>query len=320
MKRILRIVSCLVLAALLCCAGLSRLIYGRSLVATLYEFKLRRDFATDRTAESEIARLEARREAGEQPCILPKNMAFKSGIGESRRCGMQVFTLNPGGEATALYLHGGAYINPFNIYQWRFMDKLARSANCRVVAPAYHLAPFADYRQAYDDLYALYGELSAEGRPLVLMGDSAGGGLALGLAEYLAARGESLPARLILFSPWVDVSMDNPDIAHYVGVDPVLHLELVKVHGQYWSGGDTHRWMASPLYGDMAGLPPTDIYCGTRELLYPDILLARDRLEAAGVEVHLHVGSGLNHDYPLMPIPEAYPVLRQVADSVRRLG
>ena len=208
----------------------------------------------------------------------------------------------------ALYLHGGAYVNGFNAHQWQFMDRLARETDCTIVAPAYHLAPFADYARAYRDLSALYRALKekAPDRRLILMGDSAGGGLALGLAEYLAGAGKALPERLILFSPWVDVSMENPDIARYVSVEPMLHLELGKVHGKFWAGdADTRFWMVSPLFGDMTGLPPVTIYCGTRELLYPDILLARDRLADAGVDVTLRVGRGLNHDWPLMPIPEA---------------
>ena len=234
---------------------------------------------------------------------------------------MQVFTLNGGdGRPLVLYLHGGAYVNGFNAHQWRFMDRLARETGCMVVAPAYHLAPWADYSRAYTDLTALYAALLAEhpGRRLILMGDSAGGGLALGLAEAMAANGDPLPERLVLFSPWVDVSMDNPDIANYLAVEPMLHFDLVKVHGRYWAGdADTHHWQVSPLFGDMAGLPPVTITCGTRELLYPDILLLRDRLADAGVDVTLRVGLGLNHDWPLMPIPEADALFEAIAEMVR---
>ena len=288
---------------------LNRIVYGRSLRATLYEFSLRRQFATQRTAEEEIRRMKDKRAKGEKPYALPDDLSFSRPIEAYAFHGMQVFTLNGEGNGpVALYLHGGAYVNGFNAHQWQFMDRLARETDCTVVAPAYHLAPFADYARAYRDLTALYRALKekAPDRRLILMGDSAGGGLALGLAEYLAGTGKALPERLILFSPWVDVSMENPDIAGYVSVEPMLHLELGKVHGKFWAGdADTRFWMVSPLFGDMTGLPPVTIYCGTRELLYPDILLARDQLAAAKVDVTLRVGQGLNHDWPLMPIPEA---------------
>ena len=295
---------------------LNRIVYGRSLRATLYEFSLRRQFATQRTAEEEIRRMKDKRAKGEKPYVLPDDLSFSRPIEAYTFHGMQVFTLNGEGDGpVALYLHGGAYVNGFNAHQWHFMDRLARETDCAVVAPAYHLAPFADYARAYRDLSALYRALKekAPDRRLILMGDSAGGGLALGLAEALAGGGDPLPERLILFSPWVDVSMDNPDIADYIPVEPMLHFDLVKVHGQCWAReADTRHWQVSPLFGDMARLPPVTIYCGTRELLYPDILLARDKLAAAGVEVTLRVGQSLNHDWPLMPIPEADRAFREI--------
>lgn len=324
MKKLLKAVAVILGAALLLGCGavaLSHLVYGRSLKATLYELSLRRRFKNDRTAQEEIERLEARRAEGEKPYALPASLKLESDLRESERDGMQVFTLNGDGEGTiVLYLHGGAYINPFNGYQWRFMDKLTRATGCTTVAPAYHLAPWADYARAYDDLCGLYRDLLSQnpGRRLILMGDSAGGGLALGLAEDLAEQGETLPERLILFSPWTDVSMDNPDIEAYIPADPMLHFDLVKVHGQYWAGdADTHYWRVSPLFGDMTGLPPMTIYAGTRELLYPDILLTQQALVAAGVDSVLKVSRGLNHDWPLMPLPEADAAFREIASLVR---
>ena len=325
MKKPLRIVAIVVAALLLlagCAAGLSRAVYGRSLKASLYELVLRRRFSTDRTPEAEVQRLEAKREAGEKPYAFPTGLKLSSRVEETAREGMQVFTLRGDGAGgpLVLYLHGGAYINQFNAYQWKLMDRLTRETGCETVAPAYHLAPHADYARAYGDLSALYRALLADdpGRRVILMGDSAGGGLALGLAEYLVEQGDALPERLILFSPWVDVSMDNPDIEKYVPAEPILHLELVKIHGRYWAGdGDTHEWKVSPLFGEMAGLPPVTMYCGTRELLYPDILLAQDRLLAAGVDSTLCVGRGLNHDWPLMPLPEADTAFREIAALVR---
>ena len=308
------------LALLILASALSQLIYGRSLRTTIYEWMLRRRFATTQTPEAEQERLATRRTKKEKPYSLPKDISFTSTLDEKKCYGMQVFILNADADSgtDVLYLHGGAYINPFNAYQWRFMDRLATSANCRVIAPAYHLAPYADYARAYADLTGLWLDLAAEGRRAILMGDSAGGGLALGLAEQLAQTGEPLPERLILFSPWVDVSMENPDILKYVDADPILHLEIVKVHGQCWANGaDTKFWQISPIYGDMAGLPPVTLYCGTRELLYPDIVLLSERLKAAGVETELRAAQGLNHDYPLMPIPEAERAISEVIKMVQ---
>lgn len=321
-KQFLTRLLCAALALGAIAAGASYAIYGRSLRASLYEIWLRQHFSTERTAEEEIQRLKKKRSKGEKPAEAPEDVSFQTVLDQAEFQGMRVFRLNGGAEGGPLvvYLHGGAFINSFNSYQWRFMDRLAAGAGCTVIAPDYHLSPYADYARAYDDLIAMYRAMKARypDRRLFLMGDSAGGGLALGLAECLAGMDEPLPDALILFSPWVDLSMENPDIEKYVPVDPILHLDLVKVHGRLWAGSaDTRHWMVSPLYGDMTGLPPVTLYCGTRELLYPDILLCRDRLAEAGVDVTLHIGRGLNHDYPLMPIPEGEAAVREVVRQVR---
>ena len=330
MKKHLRIMTVLLIAAaaaLLCAVALSRAVYGRSLKATIYEIRLRMKHAHPRSAAEEDARLEALRRETEPAYRLPEDLRFAVGIDEAEWGGLRAFTLNPGGGATTvLYLHGGAYVNSFNAHQWRFLDRLAQTG-CEVLAPDYHLTPFGSCAQAYDGLTALYRAWRSAhpGRRLGLMGDSAGGGLALGLAEHLRDLGEPLPERLVLLSPWVDVSMDNPEAGSLAAVEPMLHLDLMRTHGRWWAGAlDVHDWRVSPIYGDMEGLPPVTVFCGTRELLYPDILRCCDRLRAAGVEVDLHVGRGLNHDFPLMPIPEAERAFEQIAgligNSFRRMG
>ena len=326
LRRLLRAAAIAVAALLLLLAltaGASRAIWGRSLQATVYERMLARRNATDRTADAEIARLEALREAGEREQALPEGLRLSVDIRRDAGNGMAYYVLNgdAGAATTVFYLHGGAYIHGFNRYQWRFMDALAREAGAEIVAPDYHLAPFGDCLRAYGDVTVLYRSYleARPGQRMILMGDSAGGGLALGLAEEFVRQGLPLPERLILFSPWVDVTMENPDIAGYVAVEPILHLELVKVHGRYWAGRlDPHDPRVSPLFGDMAGLPPVTFYTGTRELLYPDSRLLEDALRAAGVAVDCRVGRGLNHDYPLMPIPEGRRAVREIVALCER--
>ena len=317
-RRLLAILGTLLTLTMLATA-LSLILYGRFPTATVYEWQLRRRFATDRTPEEEVERLKHRLKKSEPEAELPEDLSFRTPAQSRDYRGMKVFALNwEAGETTVVYLHGGAYINSFNEYQWRFMDTLAAEARCRVLAPAYHLAPWADFRRAYDDLTALWRALMAsEPGRVILMGDSAGGGLALGLAQALAAAGDPLPEQLILLSPWVDVSMDNPDILPLVPVDPILHLDIVKIHGRAWAGdADTHDPRVSPLYGDMTGLPPVTLFTGTRELLYPDILKAHEKLCEAGVQSRLILGRGLNHDYPLMPIPEARAAVKEIIGMV----
>ena len=187
-RRLLAILGTLLTLTMLATA-LSLILYGRFPTATVYEWQLRRRFAKDRTPEEEVERLKHRLKKSEPEVELPEDLSFRTPAQSRDYRGMKVFALNwDAGETTVVYLHGGAYINSFNEYQWRFMDTLAAEARCRVLAPAYHLAPWADFRRAYDDLTALWRALMAsEPGRVILMGDSAGGGLALGLAQALAA-------------------------------------------------------------------------------------------------------------------------------------
>ena len=323
-RRLVIALLALVAAGALALGGayaLSYLIYGRSPQASAYEIILRRRFATDVTAEQETARLDALRGQAESDIHIP---GLVVGIERHERDGMAWYLINPDGNTgvTVFYLHGGAYIHRLNAYQWELMRTLAEQTDARIVAPDYHVAPYGNCTRAYADVPALFAEYAGAnpGERIVMMGDSAGGGLALGVSEYLLDAGGPIPERLILFSPWVDLSMDNPDIADYVAVEPVLHFELVKVHGRVWADErDVHDWMVSPLFGDMEGLPPVTVYAGTRELLYPDLVLLRDRLAAAGVDVTFRVGRGLNHEYPLMPLPESRAAVREVIRVIEEM-
>ena len=74
----------------------------------------------------------------------------------------------------------------------------------------------------------------------------------------------------------------------------------------------------TPLYGDMAGLPPTDLFTGTWEVIYTDILNTYDKMKAAGVEARLHVKKKLGHVYPLWPCPEGRAARKEIAEILRQ--
>ena len=147
-KAFVMIITGLAASALLLTA-LSYIVYGRSPQATVYEWMLRRRYASHRTAEEEAERLRKRARKDEPSYELPEDLKFQSDIQEIDWHGLQVFALNPEARAvTAVYLHGGAYINPFNEYQWRFMDRLAAEAGICVLAPV-KMKPIKASRRKY---------------------------------------------------------------------------------------------------------------------------------------------------------------------------
>lgn len=260
------------------------------------------------------------RKAAENERHFSLSVRFRaSKIKESLYQGSQVFTF-PGGKhpsAVVMYLHGGAYVSQPMVFHFDFCEKLAKHGGVTVVMPLYPLAPNHTWRQAYEMLFSFYleGRQTAKA-PVVLMGDSAGGGLAIGLAQRLKQEGQPQPAKIIAFSPWLDLSMGHPDVAEYEKKDPLLAAYGLKQAGQAWAG-DTPLTdpRISPAFGETAGLAPMALFVGTREIFYPDVIQFAKKLEEAGAPYSLFVGGGMNHAYPLYPIREG----RQALDTVCRM-
>jgi monoterpene epsilon-lactone hydrolase len=217
---------------------------------------------------------------------------------------------------TVLYFHGGGYMAPISAWQVSYAARMADDLDARVVMPDYPLAPEHTWRDSHDDLVAL-AERLATGDELVIAGDSSGGGLALAIAESVRNRGGPQPRRLLLVSPWVDLTTSTPETAALDRVDPWLFIGKVRAYADWWAGRpeDLGRPEVSPGLGDLSGLPPTLMFCGTRDLLLPGCRLLARRAAEAGWDLTYVEEPGLIHVYPVLPlIPEARRAWRQTVD------
>lgn len=249
----------------------------------------------------------------------PARLRRRHLVTESECEGFGVYTVVPRGRephCTVIYLHGGAYIGEITAHHWTFLSLLA-DRGARVVAPIYGLAPQYSYRDAYPFVTQVYRRFAGSPGPLTLMGDSAGGGLALGLAQTLRDLGAGVrqPDRLMLISPWLDLTIANPEVAEVD--DPWLVREGLLEVGRAWAAGDDPADpRLSPLNGELAGLPAVDMHAGTRDLSYPDCKLLRDRAVAAGVPASLTVVEGGLHVTPLLPVREGRTAAAEIAGQV----
>lgn len=204
----------------------------------------------------------------------------------------------PAGAGTLVYFHGGAFVNGIARQHWGLIRHLSDATRRVVWVPRYGLAP----RHTAIDALAFLDALAAHLRPaapLHLLGDSAGGNLALLLAQSPAAAG--LVAGLTLIAPWLDLSIENPDIPAVEARDPWLSSAGLRVIGAHWAGERNPRDPAvSPLFGPLDALPPAAAFVGTRDICLPDCR----RLAANAPAVTLHVEEGSPHVYPLLPTPE----------------
>ncbi len=226
-----------------------------------------------------------------------------------------------GGSGRAVvYLHGGSYIGEIAKQHWALISRLA-DAGVRVEVPLYGLGPQHTYREAYPFVTEVYRDLLAEvdASRVTVAGDSAGGGLALGFAQTLAAEGLPQPRRLVLLSPWLDLTLSHPDLPALEPRDPWLNIEGTREAGTAWAGGDDPTQpRLSPINGTLTGLAPMDVYVGTRELCLPDVLLLQERAAAAGAALEVTVCPGAVHVYPLVPAPEGRTAARRIVEEIAR--
>jgi monoterpene epsilon-lactone hydrolase len=223
----------------------------------------------------------------------------------------------PAGRAV-VYLHGGAYIGEIAPQHWALISKMA-DAGVRVDVPIYGLAPQHTHREAYAFLTEVYRELLADvdASGISLVGDSAGGGLALGLAQTLDDAGLPQPGRIVLLSPWLDLTLSNPDLPAVEKRDPWLSSAGLHEAAKVWAAGDDPTDpRLSPGNGRLAGLAPVDVYVGTREICLPDVLLLQERARAEGADVQVTICAGAVHVYPLVPAPEGRAAARTIVASV----
>lgn len=308
--RILLIVVLVIVILLLLLLGVSRLYYGRSIMATVAELWLRiggnKAIFTD--PERCQSYIEAKAETNLEPYVIPESVSFDVTVEERQEQGMQVFFLNEQSQSDTLifYIHGGAYINNPSSQQWKLCNRISKDLDVTVILPVYPKIPVYTCDDAYAAMLALYQDYASDAETIIFMGDSAGGGLALGLAQELRDLGERQPDQLILFSPWIDASMDNQDMEQYEDSDPMLGIYGLREMGAMWADTrSVYDPRVSPIYGSMDGLGKITLFVGTREIFYPEIMRLSTMLDEQGISHNLFIGQGLNHVYTVYPIPEA---------------
>ena len=218
-------------------------------------------------------------------------------------------------QATLLHLHGGGYF-ACSARTHRPYTCFFAAQGFRVFAPNYRLAPEHPFPAAIDDALRVYLSLveSLGGAgPLVVTGDSAGGGLVLALMQRLREAQHPVPAAIALFSPWTDLATTGPSaIENEASCSMFVSEAIRRGAAGYLNGADALHPHASPLYADMRGLPPMLVHAAEREAMRDDSTRLVERARAAGVEVEFRLWPVVHHDWQMFQpfIPEALESLR----------
>ncbi|WFL76083.1 alpha/beta hydrolase [Altererythrobacter arenosus] len=241
--------------------------------------------------------------------------------------GHECVTLHPRsgkGEGHILYFHGGGFILPILEVHWPLIAALIDTTGASVSVPLYPVVPEADHSAAEAMADALFAKISQDWSPetITLMGDSAGGNLAAALALRLAEAGGPQAGKLVLFAPWLDVTLSDEAARGIEPHDIMLRVDALRVMGEKWAGArDPRDALVSPLYASQQQflqLPPTAIFQGQHDLFVVDCRTYAKRAAEAGKPVRLYEYAGAPHVFmALLPTREAKDCLRLVAEFMR---
>lgn len=226
----------------------------------------------------------------------------------------------PSWSGQAVYLHGGAYVLGSADTHLRLAAKYAVASGARVWSIDYRLAPEHPYPAAIDDALNVWKSLTGN-LPAVIIGDSAGGGLALALARRVLDEGLLRPAAIALVSPWADLTLTSKSIDTMATVEIMLSKRGLLLDAQRYRGAvpacDPN---VSPALADMCEMPPVLVQVGSDEILLDDAHLVADRLEAAGGNVRLQIWQGMTHAWPAYgeAVPEAAASIKDVGIFCRK--
>ncbi|MBQ6697062.1 MAG: alpha/beta hydrolase [Lachnospiraceae bacterium] len=219
-----------------------------------------------------------------------------------------------------LYCHGGGYSTGSSKYARTITSKLAMSTSMDVLAFDYRLAPEHPYPSALEDALKAWNYLMLLGygaRDIIVAGDSAGGNLALALVLKLKEEKRLLPRGLVLLSPWTDLTCSGLSFQNYKNRDPVLSPEYIyQIRESYAGGQDYDNPLISPLFGDLAGFPPTYIQVGENEILYSDAIRLHKKLVEANVSAHIDKYERMWHVFQMSPFKKAYDAMNKCAEFI----
>lgn len=225
-----------------------------------------------------------------------------------------------------LQLHGGGYIGPMkNIYR-RFAVKYSKlSFGADVLSVDYRVAPEHPFPAAVEDAVWAYKWLLEEKKyrssQIVVAGDSAGGGLALGLCMHLKDHGIPLPGGIITMSPWTDVTLSGESYVENYEIDPLFgnSKENMLYQCSYIGDADPKNPYLSPLFGDYKHFPPMLMQVGSYEVLLSDTLQVAKKAKQAGVKVRTSVYNGMFHVFQmgLDLIPESREAWEEAGEFLR---
>lgn len=257
-----------------------------------------------------------------EPAAPPRPVTRACTVVEMDWRGLPVYSVAPRGAGREpqdrrrmIYLHGGGHTRPIHSAHWKLVAKLAVQNDLTVIVPTFALAPDGTAAAGLDRLLGLYRELTADGGAVdYIAGDSSGGGFAYACLQRIRDEGLALPRRAFLLSPWLDVTLENPDIEELARKELILDVPTLRRFGRAWAGEHGPKSSAvSPLFGDITGLPPVHLFIGTKDIFLADCRALVRKAREVNADVRFYEYSGAFHVFMWLSwLPESRHVFRQI--------
>ncbi len=238
---------------------------------------------------------------------------------------VRITTAQARDDTCILQCHGGGYmVGTAPLYR-DFTWRIGAASRAWVLYFDYRLAPEHPFPAALDDALAAYlwlGDNTQGARRLFVMGDSAGGGLALSLLLKLRDEGRLLPVGAVALSPWTDLALTGLSLRENAAADPMLNADSLPAVAQYYlARADPRTPYASPLYGDTEGLPPVLIQVGSDEILRDDAVRMAEKLRRHNPQSRLEIWPRMPHAWQLFApvLPEARRAIAGIGEFASQL-
>lgn len=251
---------------------------------------------------------------------LRKEEKFERIVFSDFECGLVTPNSTVNTDCALIYIHGGGFTAGNLDYARGFASVLAAETGLRVFCPAYRLAPEDKYPAALKDCLTLYRyvvetmEISPSN--IVLVGESAGGGLIYSICYQLQRTGKQLPAGIVAISPWTDLTESGESYERNREADPSMTKERLEYFAQCYlpDGIDPHDPLVSPVFGDLHGMPPSLIFSGGDEVMLDDAIALDSGLLLAGCESRHIIRPAMWHAYVVYGLDETHDDM----DDIRR--
>ena len=236
--------------------------------------------------------------------ILPNKNTYTCNIEIEKYMKRSVFILTPKNvqktNMVILYIHGGAYMAEISDNHWSFLEKIVNNTGATVILPDYPLTPKYNYKDVFNMMEPLYQEIvsKVDKENFIVMGDSAGGGLALALEEKITLENSEyvLPKKTVLISPWLDVRLENEEIEKVQKFDKQLNRESLKMAGIAYAGEDgINSYLVNPIDGDLSNLENITIFTGTYDILNPDVKVLENKAVSQGISIDIREYEKASH-------------------------